>query len=326
VFKEVHRVLQPGGIFLFAEEPLLRQLSLRLYRCPYYDTMKPWERKLYDWGLLGYLVRDVIGAHQEESFGIRQNHTMYLRDWDALAAKYFDKREYDLFSPERGWGERLAKRLAGTPQRAAQWLGGTVAGICRKAGTAPQSAWPQDFATLLRCPDCHANLTRDASETLRCTRCAYSAAFDSEVYNLIGSKERAELYPGDRDDIIDFSIEGHEKKLSGNWFELEGIHGNKYRWMGARGDALLKKVRPGPAQLRIRGHASAQGIPGKVSVVVNGAPLQSWELDRTGAFVLEADLPEASEYKVEIHASPVWNPPGGDARMLTMTVGMIRLI
>jgi len=80
VFLEVKRVLAPGGTFLFAEEPLKRRLSLRLYRCPYYNTMKPWERKLYDWGLLGYLVRDVIGAHQEESFGIRQNHTMGLSD------------------------------------------------------------------------------------------------------------------------------------------------------------------------------------------------------------------------------------------------------
>ncbi len=46
VFLEVKRVLAPGGTFLFAEEPLKRLLSLRLYRCPYYNTMKPWERKL----------------------------------------------------------------------------------------------------------------------------------------------------------------------------------------------------------------------------------------------------------------------------------------
>jgi len=42
VFREVTRVLAPGGVFLFAEEPLRRKLSLRLYRCPYYNTMKPW--------------------------------------------------------------------------------------------------------------------------------------------------------------------------------------------------------------------------------------------------------------------------------------------
>ena len=67
VFLEVKRVLAPGGIFFFAEEPLRRILSLRLYRCPYYEAMKPWERRLHDWGLLGFLVRDVIGAAQEES-------------------------------------------------------------------------------------------------------------------------------------------------------------------------------------------------------------------------------------------------------------------
>ena len=44
VFREVTRVLQPGGVFLFAEEPLRRKLSLRLYRCPYRESMKPWER------------------------------------------------------------------------------------------------------------------------------------------------------------------------------------------------------------------------------------------------------------------------------------------
>src|ERR1700681_769099 len=60
VFLEVKRVLAPGGTFLLAEEPLKRRLSLRLYRCPYYNNMKPWERRLHDWGLLGYLVEDVI--------------------------------------------------------------------------------------------------------------------------------------------------------------------------------------------------------------------------------------------------------------------------
>src|SRR5215472_14926489 len=112
VFREVARVLQPGGVFLFAEEPLRRKLSLRLYRCPYYDTMKPWERKLYDWGLLGYLVRDVIGAHQEESFGIRQNHTMGLKEWHSLIHKHFADAEYEIFVPERGWGEQIVKRAA----------------------------------------------------------------------------------------------------------------------------------------------------------------------------------------------------------------------
>src|SRR6266478_5641265 len=155
VFLEVKRVLAPGGIFLFAEEPLLRLLSLRLYRLPYYNLMKPWERKLYDWGFLGYLAKDVIGAHQEESFGIRQNHSMYLVDWHALISRHFVDQEYELFVPERGWGERVVKKVAIRldPQRsvwrAARLLGGTLAAVCRKAGDPPAESVRIDrFETL----------------------------------------------------------------------------------------------------------------------------------------------------------------------------------
>jgi len=324
VFREVARVLQPGGVFLFAEEPLLRTLSLRLYRCPYYETMKGWERKLYDWGLLGYLVRDVIGAHQEESFGIRQNHTMHLPDWDALVQKYFAAREYDLFVPERGWGESIVKHVALSQQRAASWLGGTLAAVCKKAGQAPDARPMDHFEVFLRCPDCKSSLTKDREETLRCVACGYEAYREDDVYNLIRSADRSELYPGDRDDIIDFSLPGHEKRLIGEWYALEGVHGNKFRWMGSRADARLRRVKPGPQRLRIRGHAAPEGTPCEVRAVVNGAPLHTWKLDRHGLFVLEADLPEAAEYVVELHASPVWTPTG-DARKLTVNLSMIRV-
>src|ERR1035441_2167569 len=112
VFLEVKRVLAPGGVFLFTEEPLRRLLSLRLYRAPYPDRMKPWEHKLFDWGLLGYLARDVIGAEQEESFGIRQNHRMDFSDWRRLIARHFAEHRYQTLVPERGWGERMVKRAA----------------------------------------------------------------------------------------------------------------------------------------------------------------------------------------------------------------------
>jgi ubiquinone/menaquinone biosynthesis C-methylase UbiE/uncharacterized protein YbaR (Trm112 family) len=325
VFREVARVLQPGGVFLFAEEPLLRKLSLRLYRCPYYESMKPWERKLFDWGLLGYFVRDVIGAHQEESFGIRQNHTMGLREWDALAKKYFVEREYDAFVPERGWGERIVKRAALSNARAARWLGGTLAGICKKAGTPPPQPSLEHFEALLRCPDCKQPLTLDSAATLHCAACGYAAPNEEEVYNLLPSADRAELYPGERDDIIDFSLPGHEQRLLGDWYPLEGVHGNKYRWIGARADARLRRVKSGPQRLRIRAHAQAQGVPGEIRLVVNGVPLQNFTIDRTGLYILEAGLPDADEFSVEIHASPTWQVPS-DPRTFTVTLSMIRLV
>ena len=145
VFLEVKRVLAPGGVFLFTEEPLRRLLSLRIYRIPYQDRMKPWERKLFDWGLLGYLAQDVIGAEQEESFGIRQNHQMYLSDWHRLITKHFAEHRYQPFVPERGWGERIVKRAALNEWRAARLLGGTLAAMCKKAGAQRAAGAPGPF-------------------------------------------------------------------------------------------------------------------------------------------------------------------------------------
>jgi ubiquinone/menaquinone biosynthesis C-methylase UbiE len=331
VFREVSRVLAPGGIFLFAEEPLKRLLSLRLYRCPYYETMKPWERRLYDWGLLGYVVRDVIGAHQEESFGIRQNHTMGLKEWHSLVEKYFVAHEYEVFVPERGWGERIVKRAAvrldphRSEWRAARLLGGTLAAVCRKAGNLGQTRSFEDFETFLRCPNCHAPLDRDSSDTLRCTRCDYQSANEGGVYNLLPSAERLELYPGDREDIIDFSQPGHTRHLEEGWYDLEGVFGNKYRWIGARAVARLGRVKPGPQRLRIRCHASPKGVPGEVRAIVNDVPTGNWKIDRNGLFILEADVPDAPEYRVEIRATPEWQVDTDD-RTFTVNVSMIRLV
>ena len=325
VFREVARVLQPGGVFLFAEEPLLRKLSLRLYRCPYYNTMKPWERKFYDWGLLGYLVRDVIGAHQEESFGIRQNHSMGLTDWHALALKYFAQQEYEVFVAERGWGERVVKTIAASQWRAARWLGGTLAAVLKKAGEASAEKPFEQFERLLRCPDCHASLSRDSDDSLRCASCGYTAANEGQVYNLLPSAERNELYPGEREDIIDFGLPSHEHQLLDGWYDIEGVFGNKYRWIGPRASAKLRRVKPGPQRLRIRGHASPEGIPGDVRATVNGAQVGVWKLDRPGLFVLESDLPEADEYVVEIEASPTFTVATDD-RTFSVNLSMIRLV
>jgi ubiquinone/menaquinone biosynthesis C-methylase UbiE len=326
VFLEVKRVLAPGGVFLFTEEPLRRLLSLRVYRAPYQDRMKPWERKLFDWGLLGYLSQDVIGAEQEESFGIRQNHKMYLGDWHRLITKHFAAHRYQVFVPERGWGERVVKRAVLSDWRAARLLGGTLAAMCRKSGE-PSDLAKAPFEQYLRCPDCHRDLSRDAFDALVCA-CGYRAPNEGGVYNLLPAALRAELYPGDRDDVIDFSLPSHATHLGEGWYDLEGEFGNKYRWIGARATAVLRRVRPGAQRLRIRGYAHAnqftKGDP-VVELRVNGARVSQQILERVGLFVIEADLPDAEEYQVEIQATPTWTDPQDD-RTFTVNLSMIRLV
>ena len=325
VFLEVKRVLAPGGTFLFAEEPLKRKLTLSLYRCPYYDTMKPWERRLSDWGLLGYLVRDVIGAHQEESYGIRQNHTMGIKQWHDLINKHFVDAEYEMFVPERGWGERIVNSAAMSQWRAARLLGGTLAAVCRKAGGPERMPFDEsEFETLLRCPDCHCTLNRDSSDTLQCSQCSFRAANEGAVYNLLPSSERAELYPGDREDVIDFCLTSHAERLLEGWYDLEGVFGNKFRWIGDHAAARLVRVKPGPQRLRIRGHA-CEGHPVELTARANGREVGRWKLDRPGLFIVEADVEESPEYHIEINAGPTWSVPTDD-RVFTVTLSMIRLV
>lgn len=333
VFVEVKRVLAPGGVFLLAEEPLRRALTLSLYRCPYRDTMKPWERKLCDWGLLGYLVRDVIGAGQEESFGIRQNHSMNARQWHDLIRKHFADHRFDVFVRATGWGERYMKRLAvrldpyRSEWRAARLLGGTLAAVCRKAGSPPATA--RKLQDCLQCPDCSGELFSDDDTMLRCRACGYQAPDEGGVYNLIRSEERKELYPGSRADIIDFCLPKHEEQLLKGWGKLEGVFGNKYRWIDEHAAARLKRVAPGPLKLRIRGHAHegifAQGEPVRLEAASNGRRVGRWTLERSGLFVLEADLPDAEEYRIDLYASPSWTAPP-DNRHFTVTVSMVRLV
>jgi SAM-dependent methyltransferase len=328
VFLEVKRVLAPGGVFIFGEEPLRRAASLRLFRAPYERQMKPWERKLNEWGLLGFLVRDVIGAHQEESFGIRQNHRMTLKDWDTLVRKHFSSHRYEIFVPERGWGERWVKRLArkldpaGSDWRGARLLGGTLTAFCRKEGDGWLPFDERKFESALRCPDCGGDLSRDAEETLSCG-CGYTAEKVGGVYNLLPSAERRELYPDDRPDILDLSRPAHAAQLGEGWHDLEGVYGNKFRWIGRRATARLVRVATGPQRLRVRGFAPGLA---KVTASVNGVRLREMKVDRPGLFILEADVPEAPAYEVEILASPVVPPTAADDRELTVNLSMIRLV
>lgn len=334
VFLEVKRVLAPGGIFLFAEEPIRRTLSLRLYRAPYEREMKPWERKLHEWGLLGYLVQDVIGAHQEESFGIRQNHTMTLWNWHNLIRTHFVDARHQLFVAERGWGERVVRKLGrrvdklGSDWVPARLLGGTLAAICKTEGESPPRAWG-DFNDFLRCPDCGGKFVRQTDATLTCPDCHYTAPDEDGVYNLLPTAIKRELYPGDRPDIIDFSQAAHDDRLVSGFFALEGVYGNKYRWIGSKAVVRLDRVASGAQILRVRGFASEewlrQGEKPRIRIVVNDVEAGAWEMDRSGLFVLETPVGDAPSYTVEVHASPVYEVPGDDRR-LTINLSMLRLV
>ncbi|MBL0155674.1 MAG: class I SAM-dependent methyltransferase [Bryobacterales bacterium] len=334
VVREVHRVLAPGGVFYFAEEPVRRQLTLRLHRAPYPDRMKPVEKWFYESGLLDFVAMDVIGADQEESFGIRQNHRFGLREWSHLLHAYFEETRFITFPRQRGWANQIVKSLArlgpgNAEARMADWLGATLAAFCRKAGELPPGL---GTAAALACPDCGAALPMADEGPLRCPACPYEAAYEAGVFNLLSSTLRAELYPGPRADTLDFSKDGHEAGLISGFHEVEGDFGSKYRWIGARAAVRLVKMRPGLPLLRVQGYAPAQCFEkgeAKVQLRANGQDAGEWKLDRPGLFILETPLPEAEEYTVEILASPVFPEPNqkaGEGRQLSVNLSLLRLL
>jgi len=337
VLREVARVLAPGGVFFCAEEPIRRLLSLRLYRCPYPDRMKPWERRLYQWGVLDYLVKDVVGARQEASFGIRQNHRTGLRRWKQMLGRHFAEQRCDVFVRDQGWANQAVRRMVaragsgGGSERAAALLGGTLAACARKAGrlAQPVTFSADEFESVLACPDCGHSLRRPARDRLACAGCGFAVGSEGGVYTLMPSAEKAELYPGSRPDTLDFSRPGHELGLVDGFYELEGENDNNFRWMGPRAAAILRKMRPGAPRLRIRGfaHELAFSEQRRVTLEIraNARRVGRWKLDRPGLFVLEKNLPEAPEYLVEILASPVWRAPGED-RLFTVNLSAIRLL
>ena len=167
-------------------------------------------------------------------------------------------------------------------------------------------------------------MNRDVDDTLLCSRCSYRAPNEGGVYNLLPSGDRAELYPGDRADVIDFCLPSHAERLLEGWYELEGVFGNKYRWIGEYAAARLLRAKPGPQRLRIRGHAS-EGHPVELTASANGREVGHWKLDRPGLFIVEADLPESDEYRIDIHAGPTWSVPS-DERVFSVNLSMIRLV
>ena len=128
---------------------------------------------------------------------------------------------------------------------------------------------------------------------------ATRAPNEGGVYNLLRSADRAELYPGERADIIDFSLPGHERRLLGGWHEVEGVFGNKYRWIGPSAEARLRPGKTGsPAhpysRLRLRRPCPR---PHRRSGERHRS-VGRWTLDRPGLFVVEADVPDAPQYDV----------------------------
>jgi hypothetical protein len=129
---------------------------------------------------------------------------MYLSDWSDLISRHFVE-EYEIFVPERGWGERVVKNLAirldphGSIWRAARLLGGDAGRGLPQAGEPRARICPARSDTTRCCAVRIAGRTCAATNRTRLLRVLrLSCAERGRCYTLLRSEDRAELYPGDR--------------------------------------------------------------------------------------------------------------------------------
>lgn len=135
VIAEIHRVLAPGGIFFFSDEPYQKRLHLPLYKAESMYSEKA--RKAPKWRkLLDYFLAEPVC--NETDFGIVENDDIPLGTWEK-ALQIFDQHELHLHALKvlRGRSDSL------TPGALlARWVGGEVTGIARKGGTLPMGFDP----------------------------------------------------------------------------------------------------------------------------------------------------------------------------------------
>jgi SAM-dependent methyltransferase len=337
VVAEAARVLAPGGTLYLAEEPIRRRLTLNLYRAPYPQRMGTLERRLFDAGWLDFLARDVIGAHQEESFGIRQNHRLSCARWHDLLHQHFSTVRLLTFPRLRGaanrWAHRWIQRFSrnASDSRVADLLGATIAAFCVKAGSLPPQ--PASLWDALACPACLAPVSRTTPDSLACSSCNWSAAADGGVFNLLPPDLRDELYPKTaRPDCLDFSKPGHEFSLISGFHQLEGSFGNRYRWIGDTATATLQQTVGIASKLRVRGFAPEEIFSShrpRVTITINHGSPTAHTLSSPGLFVLEVPAPPAARLDIIIsvsHSFPEPGDPPATARRLSVNISLLRLV
>ena len=215
-------------------------------------------------------------------------------NWQRLMERHFAAHQYQLFVPERGWAERWPKRAL-PDATAAELLGGTIAAVCRKAGKRRSRTGNRrprrNDSCAARTATARSSRAGQVSHPAACAAAApRRTARGVQPAPLRPLPHAVPRQP--RRYGADFSQPGHEARLSGDWYEVEGVFGNKYRWMGPRAAVRLRRVEPRPpsvcasAASRTR-RRFPRGEPVTIAVAVNGAATRFWKLDRPGLFILE---------------------------------------
>lgn len=190
IVQEVCRVLRPGGCFFFADEPYRKVLHLPLYTLKRSTMPRNKVQRL-----MNYFLGEQAG--NEEDHGIVENRRIGIRVWRRALSPFYEKEvrirswirnvESDLFRPE----DRL--RFYG-----ASLMGGSLRGICRKAGNVSVKA-AESIQEVLACPSClergRESRTAETGKKVQCVTCGRIFPIANGVLFLLSEQKMDALYP-----------------------------------------------------------------------------------------------------------------------------------
>lgn len=194
VVREIHRVLEPGGRFMFEEEPYRKIARFRFYRIAsaYSEQVRARSR------LRAFL--DGIFAYEpcnEIEHGIIENHRISLQAWKETLSPFAEK---DVMLRTARVSTPMFGRIEWIKYVFAHLMGGGISGLCRKGsrGAAVTKAGAP-LIERLACPDCLASGresgVRETVEMLVCEACGNRFPRISGVVFLMQRDRMKDLYP-----------------------------------------------------------------------------------------------------------------------------------
>lgn len=189
VIREVYRVLSPGGVFYFGEEPVKQTLNLRLWRRGYH--LSPLEKLLKMSGFLPFVSRigkaEVSHGILEEEFPLKtwkRAFTVFEEVKTTVRPVFFGPPS-TLIKDRYGWKNPSLATLA-----LVSLQGGGIEGFGIKKGRLEPS---QSSKVSLTCPDCKKKVVKKG-DVLSCSVCGRQFKPKGGILMFLPVKLQEKLY------------------------------------------------------------------------------------------------------------------------------------
>jgi len=196
IINEIYRVLAPGGVFFFDEEPFKKILHVNLYTNQKAYSKNTRTRSTIKKVLDYFLAKNMCN---ETDHNIIENESLSIGEWEQ-SLKIFDDQEVHFKTPVRFIGFNLSNKKNQYIRLLLSFLlGGTVTGKCRKSTDGNYQPLP--IQEVIICPICRTegceSILNVSSSSVVCAQCTHVFPIINDVIMLFTEKKLNELYhPG----------------------------------------------------------------------------------------------------------------------------------